>query len=135
MEQAVSFPNGALATLAQQGALLKRNLREPIPIESRRIALERMVTLEVPDLGYYLAEYSANISMTGMFINTQRVQPPGTRTTLSPNPAAKPLRSAIQPGAASKNRPKTSCSTISTPISENARICGAPTCPSRTQSR
>ncbi len=78
MEPTASFPNGALATLAQQGALLKRNLREPIPIESRRIALERMVTLEFPHLGHFLAEYSANISMTGMFIQTARVQRPGT---------------------------------------------------------
>ncbi len=78
MEQTASFPNGALATLAQQGALLRRNLREPIPIESRRIALERMVTLDVPHLGFYLAEYSANISMTGMFIQSGRIQPPGT---------------------------------------------------------
>ncbi len=81
IEQTIYQPAGALATLAQQGALLKRNLREPIPIESRRIALERMITLDVPHHGVYFAEYSANISMTGMFIKTDRLQSPGTLLT------------------------------------------------------
>ncbi len=71
--------SGALVILAQQGALLRRNLKKPISIESRRIALERMITLEFPHVGAYFAEYSSNLSMTGMFIRTDRIQPPGTK--------------------------------------------------------
>ncbi len=74
--------SGALVVLAQQGALLRRNLRKPIPIESRRIALERMITLDFPHCGAYFAEYSSNISMTGMFIRTDRIQAPGTLVKL-----------------------------------------------------
>ncbi len=70
--------SGVLAVLAQQGALLRRNLRKPIAIESRRIAAERMITLEFPHCGAFFAEYSSNISMTGMFIRTDRIQSPGT---------------------------------------------------------
>ena len=64
--------------LAQQGALLRRNLRKPSSIESRRIAVERMITLEFPHRGAFFAEYSSNLSMTGMFIRTDRIQRPGT---------------------------------------------------------
>lgn len=78
MEQMTETRSGALAILAQQGALLRRNLREPITIESRRIAIERMITLDFPHCGAFFAEYSSNISMTGMFIRTDRIQPPGT---------------------------------------------------------
>ncbi len=77
--------SGALVVLAQQGALLRRNLRKPSPIESRRIALERMITLDFPHCGAYFAEYSSNISMTGMFIRTDRIQPPGTLVKLEFN--------------------------------------------------
>ncbi len=79
MHQTINLPGGALAILAQQGALLRRNLRKPIPIESRRIALERMITLQFSHFTGFFAEYSANISMTGMFITTDRIQAPGTR--------------------------------------------------------
>ena len=78
MESMTDTRSGALAFLAQQGALLKRNLRKPISIDSRRIALERMITLEFPHVGAFFAEYSSNISMTGMFIRTDRIQLPGT---------------------------------------------------------
>ncbi len=78
MEQMTETRSGALAILAQQGALLRRNLRKPISIESKRIAIERMITLDFPHCGAFFAEYSSNISMTGMFIRTDRIQPPGT---------------------------------------------------------
>ncbi len=78
MEQMTETRSGALAVLAQQGALLRRNLRKPISIESRRIAVERMITLDFPHCGAFFAEYSSNVSMTGMFIRTDRIQPPGT---------------------------------------------------------
>ena len=69
---------GALATLARQGALLRRNLRTPISIESRRVALERKITLDFPHFQGFLTQYSANISMTGLFVQAERPEPPGT---------------------------------------------------------
>ncbi len=85
MEQMTETRSGALAVLAQQGALLRRNLRKPISIESRRIAVERVITLEFPHFGAFFAEYSTNVSMTGMFIRTDRFQPPGTLATVEFN--------------------------------------------------
>ncbi len=50
-------------------------------IDSRRIALEREISIRVPAFDDFVTEYSANISTTGMFIVSQKPQPPGTRFT------------------------------------------------------
>jgi uncharacterized protein (TIGR02266 family) len=47
-------------------------------IESRRIALEREISIRVPRFDSFVTEYSANISTTGMFIVSENPQPPGT---------------------------------------------------------
>ncbi len=48
------------------------------PVESRRIALHRKIVLRFPDFDGFATEYSANLSMTGMFIRSDDPQPPGT---------------------------------------------------------
>ncbi len=50
-------------------------------IDSRRIALEREVTIRVPRFDTFVTEYSANISTTGMFIVSEHPLPPGTNFT------------------------------------------------------
>lgn len=46
-------------------------------MESRRVPLERKVILKFHHFGGFFIEYSANISMTGMFIQTESPKPPG----------------------------------------------------------
>ncbi|MCP4202547.1 MAG: TIGR02266 family protein, partial [bacterium] len=50
-------------------------------IDSRRIALEREVTIRVPRFDTFVTEYSTNISTTGMFIVSEKPHPPGTTFT------------------------------------------------------
>ncbi|MDH3254364.1 MAG: TIGR02266 family protein [Acidobacteriota bacterium] len=47
-------------------------------IDSRRVALEREIAIRVPRFDTFVTEYSANISTTGMFIVSEKPQPPGT---------------------------------------------------------
>ncbi|MFQ5524796.1 MAG: TIGR02266 family protein [Thermoanaerobaculia bacterium] len=47
-------------------------------IDSRRIALEREITIRVPRFDTFVTEYSSNISTTGMFIVSDKPQAPGT---------------------------------------------------------
>ena len=51
---------------------------EPAAMESRRVPLERKVILKFHHFGGFFIEYSANISMTGMFIQTESPKPPGS---------------------------------------------------------
>lgn len=44
----------------------------------KRIRLERKVSLKFKDLGGFVTELSHNLSMGGMFLRTDRPQPPGT---------------------------------------------------------
>ena len=50
-------------------------------IDSRRIALEREVTIRVPRFDTFVTEYSTNISTTGMFIVSEKPHSPGTTFT------------------------------------------------------
>ena len=50
-------------------------------IDSRRIALEREVTIRVPRFDTFVTEYSTNISTTGMFIVSEKPHAPGTTFT------------------------------------------------------
>ncbi len=47
-------------------------------IDSRRIDLEREISIRVPRFDTFVTEYSQNISTTGMFIVSEQPQPPGT---------------------------------------------------------
>ena len=47
-------------------------------IDSRRVALEREISIRVPRFDTFVTEYSSNISTTGMFIVSENPQPPGT---------------------------------------------------------
>lgn len=47
-------------------------------IDSRRIALEREITIRVPRFDTFVTEYSTNISTTGMFIVSEKPHAPGT---------------------------------------------------------
>ncbi len=78
MEEVPKARADALATLARQGSELRHNLRKPLSIESRRIALKRRIRLDSPHFKGFLTEYSSNISMTGMFVRSQNPEPPGT---------------------------------------------------------
>ena len=46
--------------------------------QSRRIPLERKVVLKFHHFGGFFIEYSANVSLTGMFIKTDSPKPPGS---------------------------------------------------------
>lgn len=52
---------------------------EPRPsvMDSRRVPLERKVILKFHHFGGFFVEYSANVSLTGMFIRTDSAKPPG----------------------------------------------------------
>lgn len=50
-------------------------------IDSRRIALEREITIRVPRFDTFVTEYSTNISTTGMFIVSEKPHAPGTTFT------------------------------------------------------
>lgn len=54
------------------------NTNRQASIDSRRIALEREVSIRVPRFDTFVTEYSQNISTTGMFIVSENPQPPGT---------------------------------------------------------
>lgn len=47
-------------------------------LESRRVPLERKAILKFHDFGGFFVEYSANVSLTGMFIRTESPKPPGS---------------------------------------------------------
>ncbi len=64
------------ALVALQTQELRRNLQTPIP--APRIDLERKISLRFPHFQGFLTEYSSNISITGMFIQSNDPQPPGT---------------------------------------------------------
>ena len=51
---------------------------EPVATESRRVPLERKVILKFHHFGGFFIEYSANISLTGMFIQTESPKPAGS---------------------------------------------------------
>jgi uncharacterized protein (TIGR02266 family) len=51
------------------------------PLESRRIDLRRQIALRFRDFGNFVAEYSTNLSMTGMFVQSNEPHPPGTPVT------------------------------------------------------
>jgi uncharacterized protein (TIGR02266 family) len=51
------------------------------PLESRRIDLRRQIALRFRDFGNFVAEYSTNLSMTGMFVQSSEPHPPGTPVT------------------------------------------------------
>ncbi len=63
------------ASLAAQTQELRRNLQTPIP--ALRIALERKISLRFPHFQGFLTEYCSNVSITGMFIQSQDPRPPG----------------------------------------------------------
>lgn len=46
--------------------------------DSRRVPLERKVILKFHHFGGFFIEYSANVSLTGMFIKTDSPKPPGS---------------------------------------------------------
>ena len=48
------------------------------PIESRRVPLDRRIALSFPDIEGFVLEYAANLSMSGMFVRSERTHPPGT---------------------------------------------------------
>jgi len=47
-------------------------------MDSRRVPLERKVVLKFHDFGGFFIEYSANVSLTGMFIRTDSPKPAGS---------------------------------------------------------
>jgi uncharacterized protein (TIGR02266 family) len=47
-------------------------------IDSRRVELEREISIRVPRFDTFVTEYSQNISTTGMFIVSEKPQAPGT---------------------------------------------------------
>ena len=44
---------------------------DPVSLDSRRVPLERKVILKFHHFGGFFIEYSANVSLTGMFIKTE----------------------------------------------------------------
>lgn len=50
----------------------------PVSLDSRRVPLERKVILKFHHFGGFFIEYSANISLTGMFIKTEAPKLPGS---------------------------------------------------------
>ena len=48
------------------------------PLESRRVPLEREVVLEFEHFSSFISEYSANISLGGMFVKTDKPRKPDT---------------------------------------------------------
>ncbi len=47
-------------------------------MQSRRIDLEREISIQVPAFDAFITEYSSNISATGMFIRSEKPMPPDT---------------------------------------------------------
>lgn len=54
-------------------------IRKPLSMASRRIPLGRRVTLDFPDCEGILTATVSNVSMTGMFVRSERIEDPGTR--------------------------------------------------------
>ena len=54
------------------------NLSLETPLESRRVPLEREVVLEFEHFSSFISEYSANISLGGMFVKTDKPHLPET---------------------------------------------------------
>lgn len=50
----------------------------PMVTDSRRIPIERKVVLKFHHFGGFFIEYSANVSLTGMFIRTEQPKPAGS---------------------------------------------------------
>ncbi len=67
---------GLSATLVRQNEKLKKNLRKPLA--APRVALSRKISLKFPHFQGFLTEYSSNLSVTGMFVKTNNLEPPGT---------------------------------------------------------
>lgn len=61
--------------LEDQGAAASA---DPAVMESKRVPLERKVILKFHHFGGFFIEYSANISLTGMFIKTEAPKLPGS---------------------------------------------------------
>ena len=53
-------------------------LAEQIPFESRRVPLERRITLKFQHRDGFVNEYAANISLKGMFITAWVPEPCGS---------------------------------------------------------
>jgi uncharacterized protein (TIGR02266 family) len=51
---------------------------KPVAREARRVPLQREVILKFQNFAGFVTEYSANLSMGGMFVRTQVPKPPGT---------------------------------------------------------
>ena len=78
MEDEPKHLRNSIPPLTPKGEQLGASLRKPLSIESKRITLERKITLDFPHLQGFLTEYSSNISMTGMFVRSERPEAPGT---------------------------------------------------------
>ncbi|MDH3746451.1 MAG: TIGR02266 family protein [Acidobacteriota bacterium] len=52
--------------------------KRPVPLESKRIPLDRRILLRFTSFEWFAAEYSENLSMTGMFVRSSEPQPAGT---------------------------------------------------------
>ncbi len=52
--------------------------KRPVPLESQRIPLDRRILLRFTSFEWFASEYSANLSMTGMFVRSDDPQPAGT---------------------------------------------------------
>lgn len=57
---------------------MPRDNPSPDPSRAPRAPLTTEVRLEFPQLSDFVREYSANISLGGMFIQTRNLKPPGT---------------------------------------------------------
>jgi uncharacterized protein (TIGR02266 family) len=66
------------ASRGERGHLSMDSVSRTRPLESKRIALHRKIVLRFPDFDGFVTEYSANLSMTGMFIRSSHPHPPGT---------------------------------------------------------
>jgi xylose isomerase len=57
---------------------MKNTTNRQASVDSRRVSLEREIAIRVPRFDTFVTEYSQNISTTGMFIVSDKPQPPGT---------------------------------------------------------
>ncbi len=71
-------PRDRIETLPRADSSQTR-IRRPLSMPSRRIPLERKVTLDFPHTEGIVTEALANVSMTGMFVRSERPEPPGAR--------------------------------------------------------
>ncbi len=68
-------PADSKASLAAQTQRLRRKLKTPIP--APRIELENKISLRFPHFQGFLTEYCSNVSISGMFIQSNEPRPPG----------------------------------------------------------